>query len=124
VQQVLKFARKHIRPFGVWFTEESVRKELQATEFLARGKNPHLVEILGCGQFHPPFPRDFYIDMELCGDSLEQYLNKLDGPAHLQFRQIDIWRVMHQITSGVEYIHSCNTVHRDVKPANSMILLF
>jgi len=118
VQQVFKFARKHTRPFGTWFTEESVREELLATEFLGRGRNPYLVEILGSGQFPAPYSRDFYIDMELCGNSLEQYLRDLDAPAHHQFLRREIWLVMHQISSGVEFIHNCNTVHRDLKPPN------
>jgi serine/threonine protein kinase len=97
-----------------------MRKEIQATEFLAQGRNPNLVEILGCGQFREPYSKDFYIDMELCRGSLEQFLNALDGPAHHQFCQHEIWRVMHQIASGVEYIHGRNTVHRDLKPPNGI----
>jgi mitosis inhibitor protein kinase SWE1 len=32
-----------------------------------------------------------------------------------------IWRIFHNVTSGLEHIHACGLVHLDIKPANLLI---
>jgi len=39
------------------------------------------------------------------------------------FKAIQVWNIVNQITSGVEFIHKHEEVHRDLKPSNGMLFL-
>ena len=65
--------------------------------------------------------------MELCDLTLEDYIYE-DSPdvapcfirnVSSSLKEMQIWNVMKQIVSGVEFIHLYNEVHRDLKPRNS-----
>jgi serine/threonine protein kinase len=73
----------------------------------------------------------YFIDMELCDMSLQEYLY----PDSLQATTVlglppfmkdlpdssiegHIWGIMTQISSGLKFIHSHSLVHRDLKPSN------
>jgi len=72
----------------------------------------------------------YFIDMEFCEITLEQYIYRSeplgpnenipffvkDAPPPMKAQQI--WNVMKQITNGVAYLHSIGMAHRDLKPAN------
>ncbi len=59
-----------------------------------------------------------YIVMELLeGENLEEILSK-KKPLSL----LEKLRIMCQIADGLHYAHSCGVIHRDVKPANIMLL--
>jgi serine/threonine protein kinase len=73
--------------------------------------------------------------MELCDINLHDYIYRKtpfdlsksipffvrDASPPLKAQQI--WNIMREIVSGVEYIHGHGEVHRDLKPDNSMFLL-
>ncbi|XP_028845438.1 interferon-induced, double-stranded RNA-activated protein kinase isoform X2 [Denticeps clupeoides] len=59
-----------------------------------------------------------YIQMELCGDkTLRVCIDEWNSHRNPQRRQ-DSLHFIHQIMRGVEYIHSKNLIHRDLKPPN------
>ena len=60
----------------------------------------------------------FYIDMELCGQTLAEFIK---GERAISESGVDTSRaqIMWEIATGIEFIHGCNSVHRDLKPANS-----
>ncbi|EFX85296.1 hypothetical protein DAPPUDRAFT_5547, partial [Daphnia pulex] len=58
-----------------------------------------------------------FMVLELCSGSLFQVIQKtFDGPALPSDRE-----VMYQIAAGLNYVHSQNLVHLDIKPENILI---
>ena len=88
--------------------------------------------MLGHGSESSPIA-SFYIDMELCLQNLEDYIyGKRPTPtkAHASLENSgdegdkvvntrNIWIILDQIARGVDFIHSRQCVHRDLKPQNS-----
>jgi serine/threonine protein kinase len=88
--------------------------------------HPNIVEVRDSGKF--PSSPHVYIDMELCEMNLEEYIKvvwtaarcEMEWPVDFMAKQL--WTIMNQITSGLEFIHRHNKVHRDLKPANGLFL--
>lgn len=113
------------------FQEEQAFREVRAIEKLFdRVAHPNLVAVLSHGWV--PHLRFYYIDMELCQGNLDNYIKNLhpyqydmSGSRSLlglgHERGIwNVWDIVEQITSGIQYIHSCKEVHRDIKPQNGL----
>jgi hypothetical protein len=47
---------------------------------------------------------------------LPQYLDP--GYANEELGCLSMWSIMTQITSGLDFMHSCKQLHRDLKPRN------
>merc|ERR1712099_8864 len=57
-----------------------------------------------------------YIVMEYCrGGELFDKIANLDGE---HYSEINCCQIMHQLASGVQYMHDMGIVHRDLKPEN------
>jgi eukaryotic-like serine/threonine-protein kinase len=115
------FARKLIRVPQV--DEKVVDNEVQAVKALCKEGHPNVIAVLRIGELRNS--QDLFIDMELCDLNLTDYIRGAqpmppflvrDQPPPMLARQI--WNVMIQITTGVEYLHVRDMVHRDLKPAN------
>ena len=77
----------------------------------------------------------YFIDMELCDLNLQDYIDRnwpsaislqmpfftIDLPPRL--KQTEIWSIMEDVTDGIEFIHSLDEVHRDIKPKNGKYLI-
>jgi serine/threonine protein kinase len=103
-----------------------VQKEVQAIEKLCRpGTHVNIVQVLNHGLLsHYPY---YFIDMELCDINLHDFIHRETPPEPSEsvpyFTKgegsiLQIWSVMSQIASGVEYVHHHGQVHRDIKPEN------
>lgn len=124
------FARKLIHKT---LEEESIQNELRAIHTLTWNKShPNLVQIFGHGVL--PNSNYYYIDMELCDLNLKAFIQRrwpteLDKSRFFSTqlpdwtRMIDVWTIMTQITSAIEFIHNLGLVHRDIKPDNSTFFL-
>lgn len=89
----------------------------------------HIVEAFRMGDMADK--THFYIDMELCGTNLHQYIKEARSPTQTTYPRFvrdvspamnaeQVWNIMRQIASGVAFIHSLDEVHRDLKPKNSL----
>jgi len=120
------FARKLVRIPRV--DAKVVENEVQVLKELGReGVHPNIVAVLQIGELRNS--QDLFIDMELCDLNLLDYIHGTDPRASTFFvkdqpppmKARQVWNVMSQITSGVEYLHGKRLVHRDLKPANGNI---
>lgn len=60
----------------------------------------------------------YFLDMELCSVDLQKFLNTTN------FRgESNIWKIMLQIASGVEFVHKKGIVVRDLKPSRGILVL-
>lgn len=82
---------------------------------IAKLDHPNIVKIYNMGIDQGRCP--YYVMDLLPGEPLSRYINRGDG---LTFEQcLDIFR---QVAEGLAYAHKKGIVHRDVKPANIILL--
>ena len=81
---------------------------------------PSLVTLFRYGEIDASV---FYIDMELCAGSLEDFMadRRRSG---VSIAIDEILSIMTQIANGLFYIHAEKEVHRDLKPRNGIELVF
>lgn len=108
--------------------DADVANEKRAIDKLyAQGSPANLVSVIAHGWLaNSPY---YFIDMELCAANLEIYirgdfsfqLSDTDWPANRSLHDDTIqytWDIVEQITAGLQFIHSLDEVHRDLKPRN------
>ncbi len=75
--------------------------------------HPNVVRTIACGKEH----ERYYVVMEfLPGGTLASLLH--DKSPAVEGRKIEIMR---QAARGLEYVHSCGVIHRDISPRNVML---
>src|SRR5271154_1812290 len=95
------------------------------TKLCSNGGHQNIITILQHGWLNKG--ERYYFDMELCAMSLEDFISgsyrtalgdDYFQPIHIAsgLETFNLWRIMSDITSGLEYIHSLREVHRDLKP--------
>lgn len=93
-----------------------VLKEIDNVKLLLAGEidTRHIVKVLKYGLLSQDV---YFIDMELCSKNLEDYIRE-ERPKS-GFECSKIWKIMKDVTRGVESLHNHGLIHRDLKPANS-----
>lgn len=118
-----------MRPFNGSITKSDILSELCAVEKLCQGHHPNIIRVFEHGRLNPKNSA-YYIDMELCDLTLEDYtwgtkfvpsLPNWKTAKETNTTVTLIVPIMRQIADGVAFIHSHDQVHRDLKPSNSKI---
>lgn len=90
----------------------------------------HIVEILGHGSLGP-HTSSYFIDMEYCDMSLDEYLRGTVSVSAFPNYETSIKEgslsfficaILQEVLSGLVFIHNHGKVHRDLKPQNSNAL--
>jgi tetratricopeptide (TPR) repeat protein len=93
--------------------EETLRKEPDLVMSL---QHPHIVKVFG----HHTIGDLFIIEMEYVdGYDLAHILDGVCLDSPLTFEQIIIW--IDQVLAALDYVHSANVSHNDIKPQNILI---
>ncbi|GLT35922.1 hypothetical protein SLA2020_103350 [Shorea laevis] len=94
-------------------SKESARQLMQEIAMLSRLRHPNIVQ---------------YYGSEMVGDSLYVYLEYVSGGSiykilqeYGQLGELAVRSYTMQILSGLAYLHSKSTVHRDIKGANILV---
>lgn len=81
-------------------------------------RHPNLVEMLGYCEWGPTSGPIFILSNYVNGEDVDTYVKKLgNNPMRVE----NISNVICSVLDGLDFIHSKNVTHRDVKPSNIMI---
>jgi len=99
---------------------------VRALKKLCQNKYTNIVQVFNYGQLNPD-GAVYFIDMELCDMSLEDYLQgqELEHMSWAAIREQEevlthAYNILQQILNGLIFIHCLHEVHRDLSPANGM----
>ena len=96
-------------------SEKNFRRELQNLHNL---KHPNIIQILD----YMNNKTTHYIILEYCnGGNLEDYVTKYKEKNGKPLNEFFIQKILRQITPALEYMHSKNIIHRDIKLANILL---
>ena len=108
-------------------TEQDMFNELRAILKIFKYRHNNIVEIFKVGR--QPNVSGFYIDMEYCHGTLDEYNGerRKESSRQLQWKDAQssfsiesfLIQIFLDIANGLEFIHELNEVHRDLKPGNS-----
>ncbi|KAI5079197.1 hypothetical protein GOP47_0006868 [Adiantum capillus-veneris] len=59
--------------------------------------------------------------MELMDESLHDYLQKVEEKSVLPLDELEMVDLMLEIAKGMQFLHECNLMHRDLKPKNVLL---
>jgi len=119
-----------IKPFDGTITESDVLNEFDAVQKLCQENHPNIVQVLAHGRLNPNLNSIYFIDMELCDLTLDDYAKgKILVPTLPNWKTAKenntvlrlIVPIICQIIDGVVFIHNHDEVHRDLKPSNSNV---
>lgn len=105
-----------------------MNNEVRALNKLCKTGHPNIVQVLAYGQLKND-GAFYFIDMELCGATLENYLKGRDIPELMAWTEIrekqelvtkNAYNILQHIINGLVYIHSQGEVHRDLSPQNGI----
>jgi|SRR5277367_1097030 len=122
------FARKVTRLIG-GISIKHVENELRAISMLCNNSHPNIIDVFESGRLNPD-ENIYFIDMELCGITLQSYFDGVNVPQpFVNWRTIreegrlseEICHINEQLICGLAFIHNQKQVHRDLCPQNSTI---
>lgn len=95
--------------------EQNVRREIQ---LLRKLKHKNVVELLDvlCNEEK----QKMYLIMEYCVGGLQELL---DHAPQKKLPLFQAHRYFRQLINGLEYLHSCGVIHKDIKPGNLLLTL-
>ena len=104
-----------------------IDNEVRAIKKLCQSNHPNIVQVLNFGQLEADGVT-YFIDMELCGKSLENYIKGETINGLVDWNTVRIhneahenaYKIMQQILNGIVYIHCLDETHRDLSPSNGM----
>ena len=95
------------------------------------GQSNTVVEVYNHDWFPGPDQSYYYVDMEYCEQTLEEWIKDSTRhqapqeqvsntaiPSESKSGLADILDIIEDITSGLQYLHQQGIVHRDLKPKN------
>ena len=133
------FARKLIRLAGK-VSDRDIRNEAHIVSSIQEsGGHENIIRILDHGWLKRSV-NVYFIDMELCDFTLDDYIRTMNSNessfdidqrnsftfalvsknCSLPEKWLNTWTIGSHIARGLEFMHTQNQVHRDLKPGNSM----
>lgn len=116
-----------------WFGTEVAKKTfygpaetvfMKEASVLAEMAHPNIMSLFHAGQNR----RSCYIITELMDGDLHNLMqlrmNSAEGLDSSPFTTMEQFDIMHQIASGMHYLHENNVVHRDLKSSNVLVKAF
>jgi serine/threonine protein kinase len=97
---------------GQEYFQSFFRREVS---ILSRLHHPNVVRFYGVSYYN----RVLYIVTDFCPKSLSHLIENPNSKG--QIEEKFFMKIIHQIVSGMGFLHSRNVVHRDLKPANVLI---
>ena len=98
----------------------SIRKRAH-TEASMMYRHNNLVEMLGCCEEHPSKGHLYIISKFVHGTNIDKFIenNLKSQPVETRWRKV--CNMMFPVMDALEYIHSYDVVHLDIKPSNIMV---